>query len=784
MSAILSDYIPSISYIGSVDITSGTNGNCMFYVSYDASLSSVGNLLMFEYKIIEQGDSVIPDNISTGFVAIENATNTGISNQWQIAVAALNNQYNPSTPNKIAIRVYVGVSDSSEVGVTPWSNELNVHNPPSQPIIYSAYYDANSISTSSDDLYIFLNIDPDIDYSTVKFIAAFYYTDMSGNTVWDVSEPTLSSTEIIGEVTKQMVHVSDFGLVSNTTQVVYTSVYAVYQFIDSSSNFYSVSQVSVTEEALPASDYGAPLITSIDYSVYTSGVQNMIVNWDAPGNSGIPTYTVDHYILKKSTDGTTWTDVATDIASSTLQYTVDVSQYSCDTMVYFQVTAVSTNGTLSPASDTNDDSHLEIFKYALAPTDLVITNTTYSGGVVGMTVNFTTPSSNGCGTPTQFAIVVDGSVNYQSYTGAGTYSVALTDLEVDQSGTVEVYLITTDTNPSTQGGSSYLSRNGASITTPYIATNLTLDSVVYQVYTNGTQNMDLDWNSPVQTDWTVTSYKVYYNAGSGNTLEATQSTTGYIFDTSSYSCGTTLTFYIEAILTNDDVNYTVTSNSVSENIFKYATVPQNCSVNWAVGNSNSTLMDIRTTFENPSSVGCGTVVTFVVNVKDSDGDIISTQDVVYNASSSSYQVNFNDIAYSSTGNVEFYMVNTDTNSSNDLDGATQTVSYTTDVLPIFANVSMNGGRTQLTFDTITNSLLAPGAQVIYTDNTTGAISSMPWSTIGDTTGVVVTLTTLTNDEYNYHVVMTSTTFMSLSTFPVKFVLAVSNTAGIGTRVVV
>jgi hypothetical protein len=1011
---------PTLSYRGSVDITSAEYGSTLYNLFYDASLVSLGSVLMFEVKTIQQNIIVPnPDTVSLSFISIENATNTGISNQWQIAVPSTNDNYDPNIAVRIAVRVYIGITGTAEVGVTEWSNELDVHNPPAQPVIRDAFYNTPG---DEDDLYIFLDLSENsylVDGS-LNFVAAFYYQDNGGSTVWDVSVP-LTAQQLNGGFT-YMLHVPNFGFVSTdpSYSVVYTSLYAVYEFQDdSNNNFYSVSHISNTVNATPAADL-PPVVTSVDYAVYNSGDQTMTVYWDAPLNADIPAYNVASYNVYVSTDpsGSFVMDAS---GVTDLFYAYDVSSYPCGTTVYFKIQALLTDGSTSPLSDTSIYSHLNIFYYADAPTNLEVTNTSYSSGNIGMTVNFTGPVDEGCGTPVKFVVIIDGQSFDVGYDApAANYSVVYTNLDVSQTGIVEVYLVTEDTNPSVAGGSTYPERDGASTSAPYVAVNLVLDPVDYQVYVPpvGSQDMDLTWNDPVASlpgGWEVLSYDVEYqiqtpqgtsydnndwqvapngsgisstnytfdasyvacdntvyfriianlvnitpepdvyysvisniesinmfryadaptdlvitntsynglvtltvnftgpaNEGCGaplnfvviidgqsfdveydalaanysvtyNNLEVSQTgivevylvtqdtngngpengasvTTPYIatdlvlnpvdyqvyvppvgsqdmnlswngqdvspwalatngykvyykvndgsyieYDTTNNTnivfnaategvdnCGDTISFYVEATLENGAVTYVTSSAPQSINIFKYADAPAYANVLWASADASYNYMDIRMVFTNPSSVGCGAVENFVVNVLDACGNILTyydtadlaTQNVTYDEGASLYTVNFNQVTYAPIGSVEVYLVTTDTNSPfGSQNGAANMAGYVAGRLPIYQDVSMNNpDRTLLTFNVITQTPLVLVNGAITGEEVGGlpSLAAYQWFIDNTTPGVNVVIGVLANNELRYSISMDCTVVGSPfpNPFPTPFGLVVSNQVGI------
>jgi hypothetical protein len=837
-SAILSNYgMPSLSYKGAIDITSAEYGSTMYYFYYDASLVSLGSVLMFEIKTIQTGLSVDPSNVELSFISTDNASNTGISNQWQISVPSTNYDYDadPDVSVKIQMRVYIGVRGTSEVAVSEWSNELDVHSPPKQPIIAAAYYDSPSIN--NDDLYIFFDPSSNIygypNYFTdLKFVAAFYYQDASTNlTVWDVSMP-LDATEVTYGTYNgtYMVHVPEFGVVSTNIPVVYVSIYAVYEFQDSSNNnYYSVSQISDTFNATSVNANDNPTITGIDYAVYDPSMnqaQTMNVHWIPPNNSSIPTFQVDYYNVYFKTDPSDNYILAPDGGnvqpSLDPSYNLDVSNvgdYPCGTTVYFMVEAVSTNGTISPPSDDTELSRLNVFYYSDAPTGLEITDTSFdaSTNVCSMFINFVAPVDKGCGFPHQFVInILDNSeiiqaTIYEPYDPSdNNYVVYFSSYTISQFGTVQVSLQTFDTNPTEPMDvpvfpNDYPLRTGADVTISYLIVNFDLNSLDYTVYSDidRPQDMILSWNDPALGGWTTTNYMIEYQAISPETevpgpdlswnylVDLSGNFEQYTYDAADNGCNTTMFFRVTGTVENGPIAINVISNYVSKNIFRYATAPQNVSVLWASADGSFNYMDVRAEFQNPQSIGCGSDPYFVVNVLDGSGNILTyydssenaTQVILYDSSSNLYTVNFNDVTYSYNGSVEVYMVTTDTNSTNLENGPLATAVYNASRLPIYRNVVMDPSRNILTFEVITQSPLVQTNSSV-TGQAVGlppvaVLTEYPWRS-GDP-GVSVIETLQPNYERLYSIIFDNrvpgTPFPD--PFPFPFGLLVSNTdAGI------
>ena len=440
---------PVLSYVGAIDLNIGST---MYNIFFDPSITTNGNVLMFEYKL--QPSNVTtpnPDDITLGFIDTENSNQSiGISNQWQICVPAQNNSYDPSIPMNVCVRVYYGLSNAEGINVTSWSNILNVHNPPRQPNVTIALYDTPTYG-SNNDLYVVMSNDSSINYSQVKFIVTYYYQNVDNtDTVWAISDP-LQATEInYNNQLCQLLTLNDFGAVSTAPGTkVYVSVYAVYPFAYEGSNYFSVSQISETYAAENSSLFVSPTMTGINYLIYSNPPsQIMVVNWDAPAVSII--YTVDHYILEYSTDTTNWAIINDDINTTT--YDVDVSGFACDTNISYRVSAVSTSGAVSPPSNMLSKN---MFRYAEAPSVTVYWAIVNAGYTPTMDVNLSfSQASAGCGSPIHYAVnVLDASgvqlcdekiVEYNDETS--TYYVKFDNITYSSTGTVTCYLVTQDTN--------------------------------------------------------------------------------------------------------------------------------------------------------------------------------------------------------------------------------------------------------------------------------------------------------------------------------------------------
>lgn len=773
----LLQYSPQLAYIGAVDISETTYGSLMYTCFIDSSCTALGNILMFEY-ILQDSSGV---TVNTGYISTDNAITDGIKNQWTLSVPSPSDDYDSTLT--ISVRVYIGLTVTGGVGVTLWSNLLKVHCPPKQPTIFSAFYDNNSYSTSLDDLFVFLDISENTEYFTDNtFMVVYTYLDVSGVTIWEISDPLTAQPESIGQHQKMMLHVAEFGTVSPVQQIINVAVYAVYSFIDASMNYHTVSHISNQEAAEPANNYAAPTITTIDYAVYNDlSSQIMTVNWNAPANSGIPTYNVAYYILEKSTDvsGNEWTEVG---STTDLSYNVNVSEYDCGTNISFRVYAVSTYGTQSPYSISES---LNIFKYSDAVQNLTITDASYNAGSVTLTVNFNNPVSTGCGVPTHYKITSTNFTYDVSFIDASFVSIPVTFSGASY-GDITVCVVTKDTN------NNGVDKLGASATTPYITATIVLAPVAYNIYQLNQQTMNLTWVSSTGDHGWNTNYYVYKNSSIDSSFvqiyNGTGTTTVYnaVPDISNNNTSIEINFYVRYTLTKNSVTYNFDSNIASINTFTYATAPQDVNVLWSVASTDNTTMDIKMTFKNPESNGYGVPYDFTVNIVDNSG-ILSNKIVLYDASANEYIVNFDDVSLNNnviTGSVNVYMNTLDTNSAYYLAGAVGNAPYTADQLPIFEDVSMNDARNLLTFKVITHSVLSPIAVAIYNDASENELQQVTWKTIEtiDVPQVGVTVSQVTDTDTGviiYTVEMEPDMITYTTTiFPMLYGVAVSNQVGV------
>ena len=808
---------PTLDYISSRDISVAPSGAINFRIEFNPANNTLAKIIMFEYKIQDINAS-IPNlnNTSFGFVAVENAIQIGDESKYILTIPTDSLTLDGVPEETVAVRIYYGDDASTDVVVSEWSNELNAYPPAVAPVIYTtpefdgAYYD---VEYGVVKLYVLLDeTDNNYDFDTIKFIVCFFYQNDNDETVWKVSAPTLALPTTFGDTAFRYIEVPLEGVVSENPlyNKVYTSLHAVYDWqVDSYSPLYhSVSFVSNEVAATSAEDNGAPTITSVVYNVYTEtpevpGNQTMTVNWIPPSNSGIPFFAVDHYELYYALDGSSeFTLYDGDIPSTTLDFTVNVgSDYSggldleCGQSIVFRVNAVDVqqdNTPSDPSSSTN------IFKYAEAVNNLSISDATFDAfnNLVGFTVNFDGDvdvgvPNKGCGAGLQYVVEIDGEIYSCTgslvYVSGNSYSVTYSGLSIPQVGEVSVYLQTQNTNASPAGP-----QNGVSTTIPYIASNLTLDPVVYEIYiteVNSDQDMDLSWSNPTLDGWTLNNYTVQYLIGESGPWETATTTTSqnFTFDASSFALTnppTLINFRVIANLTNGSTSYSIYSNTETQYTFKYAEDVQFSLVNYCISNTNNTSMTLDMQFNNPLDIGVNDgLVKFVVTVRDENNDPISSQDIPYvSGQLIPYFVNFINIAYAPEGTVSIQAFVNDPNSVQLITSPNyeQDPGYITSSVPVFTNVSAN--ETQITGNITTQSILKPYGEVIVASLPGSELFAEGFSflTTGGTPGVEISYVIQEDNTFLYTFTITDIIFFGRSVD--NFVIAAANDAGIGIEI--
>lgn len=796
---------PILTYVGSVDTTSAGDvnddfGTNQFIISIDPSMSDLGSLLMFEYKLQDAGTTTDPSNVTLGYINMDAGTSFQIGNasEYQVGVPAEDNlTYNLT--REIQIRAYTGLLGMTDIVVSPWSNLLVVHNPPTQPVIEVSYYDVDAVG-GADDLFVVLNPTSNefINWANTQFVVAFYYLDQnSSDTVWQVSEPVnAEDVTYDGNTNWKLLRVESFGVVSTTVPEVYVSVYAINSFQDSDENtFYSVSRISSTVYAGPAADYSAPILTNIAYQVYEDpnldypGDQDMDISWLPPQNSILPTFFVDYYILEYVTDlSGTWTVIADDISANVLTYTFNPwnNGIECGNTVYYRVRAISTLGTSSPYSNVLSKN---IFAYASAPQNLSITNSSFVDGLVSFDVNFEAPVEFGCGNTESSTFIVNilnviegvdtivytQTVAYDPETT--TYTINIVDLAIEQIGFVDVYMKTQDTN------TPFAYVGGETASAGYVGISIAQAPIVYQVYTNGLQIMDLSWSiGELPSGWTLSDYQVYLSVNGGAyALETTVENTFYNYNVTQ-DCDNNLAFKIEVTATFNGENYLLLSNIESKNVFKYSEAPASTLVDWALVDPSGVIVDLYVNWTNPANTGCGDPVSFTIEVQDLSGVVLQTvTDISYNPLGGTYYRYINDIPYVDSGNVKIYLQTVDTNSSDLENGSQSSTSFISQNLPFISNVVFNGDNSAVTFtvETAGDLVLVNGIINVVNGSTPVGVEIYSYYTGTPPDNQTVTDEFLENGVHKYTFTIQAAIFAG--GFGDAIVLVFSNSVGISNK---
>lgn len=450
--------VPVLSYIGSVDTSTSSNGVNMFQIYFNSSITSV---LMFEYMILDDNASNPPttEQMITGFINPDSAQTQGIANQWIIPIPSTGNNY--ITGKNVRVRVY----PADGLNVTEWSNSLELYNPPNPPVINLAKYDADTpiYYYNDDDLWVLLD-DTGDDIDVLRYLLAYYYCDTSNNTVWAVSDlltaDRITYTTIDGVQTKLRLHCSignDVSILPNK-QVVYVAAHTVYPFEYENNTYYTISEISNTVTALPAS-YEPPVLEPVDYD-YTN--QSVTLDWTAPTSSFIPFYNVSTYTIYRKINDSEYQLLAT-VDGDILTYTYTNTETVCGTELSFYVVATSATGAEEQTSNTEN---IYVFYAASAPQGLNYTWAVFteplSNDNAEVLFSFENPSDLGCGSNPQIAwqivntstsqIMNSGVVEYipnpESPEPPTVYSViADFSYNILNFYVIQVFAQTTNTNP-------------------------------------------------------------------------------------------------------------------------------------------------------------------------------------------------------------------------------------------------------------------------------------------------------------------------------------------------
>lgn len=737
MSTTISIDAPEVTYVSSSD-TGATNGTNTFQITFDQSISTLGTVIMFEYKL---QDITInhPDlsGVSGGFITLENAIlQSGVTNQYIVSIPAEENVWNIDVAKNVQFRVYVGHKTPGllqDIVVTEWSAAIDVHNPPYAPHIEMGYYNPRdpSVTPSDDDLFILLDTGVDVngvavndyDYDNIQFIACYYFKNVNGDTVWEVSQPISAEQVTMGTSTFYRITVGMSGEVSTTAgeKQVYCSIHAVYSWTDGNGYKYNaISEMSNSLEAIAGSDDVQPNIVQTGYNVYVDRIDQTInVGWNAPGSSALPFYAIDGYNLYISTDNfaTPGTLVNSTQMDSAINSTiVDVSSYLAES-VSFKIGAVYANSSLGEElSDPSDP--INIFSYPDAPKDLSIHATSVTVGtpdLLNITIKFKNPDEPGEGTDTtsyRYDVTIGGNNSFTPASGSLTYNdqtaeytIVYEDLDVALIGEISVVLRMDHPNDSLSA-----TLTSESSDAYYFSASLVLDALVYNVYAANAQTIAMEWNDIVvgSSGWSVTEYEIY--DGSVDP-DGTSSVNTY-----NYVIVDDVGLYVVAKMAHiSGATFDVQSNQQNINYFSFSQNPS-IILNWAVADEASNKMDMSMIVD-PYNINYGIndgAVDFVIQVYDNTSTMIAEEivTITVNNTHASFNVNFDAIDLSSAGTISAFTRVQDNNSlDNDKSWSDNSISFNSTALPKFINTTLTGNV--IRGDIITNVLLQPTAAVVF-----------------------------------------------------------------------
>jgi hypothetical protein len=383
---------PVLSYLGATDIHGASDANVRISVLVDPSL---GSILMFEYRIQQQGISIIsPESISqTGFLDTTSCIQSGINNQYVVSVPVNETSLGLVDTYDIYLRVY----NQSAGEATPWSDPLQLYLPPLKPTISHAYYDKHTDYGLDDYLYVML--DSSLDTSYVDTIILAYYYQPYGGTVteWVVSEQLDISLSATG--TKYVRYSLNDDV--NFGTPIYVAAFALKTWEDASgATHIATSTISDSVEAENSVNSPATL-DEVIYNIYESDLQTATLDYTAPGASSIYLFIVDHYKINVYVNGTLETTID-DITSTTYDVSLSLlSGLDCGDDITFTVIAVSDTGNDSLPSNSLG---FKYFTKASAPTNLQIGYALINetGDMMDIEFGFSNVANVGCGTPISY----------------------------------------------------------------------------------------------------------------------------------------------------------------------------------------------------------------------------------------------------------------------------------------------------------------------------------------------------------------------------------------------
>lgn len=307
---------PSLAYMASVDTTAGGVNNYMVTSSVPGS-----SVVQYEYQFLDLSGNPIgtsfvlyQDSIVTEPLHPANPDETSYSFSLPVPSDPVDDDYVIDPMKTIAVRIW-----KTDMKVTEWSTPLRFFNPPLQPEIIESF--TLDYSDNSKELCLMVGMESTIysDLSKFKYIVAYNYTDVSENTVWEVSD-LVEGIEI-----KQFPNGISLTLpLDSDVSTLQVGVYTVYEFqvqgvSDEIINFYTVSQVSDTSQVSGATldDFkpSVKAITNVDVglnndnvqsisssnstSLYDIGTQNIAIKWDPPAIACTIAYPVLSYQIHR-----------------------------------------------------------------------------------------------------------------------------------------------------------------------------------------------------------------------------------------------------------------------------------------------------------------------------------------------------------------------------------------------------------------------------------------------------------------------------------------------------
>ena len=101
---------PDLTYRGTVDVSTASNGSTLYLLRFDESMCTGGNqVLMIEYKYYKSDGSIDPN---FGYVDMDTTSNCGIANQYNVCVPVPLTTYGYNSNVKIEMSIYYGINSN------------------------------------------------------------------------------------------------------------------------------------------------------------------------------------------------------------------------------------------------------------------------------------------------------------------------------------------------------------------------------------------------------------------------------------------------------------------------------------------------------------------------------------------------------------------------------------------------------------------------------------------------------------------------------------------------